>query len=136
MAKNAPRLRPGGDSPLNGTVVSSLLHYKVVLGASDTTVRIYDSSGTESSEGAPHGLEVVDAYVVMNGAGAASDAVKITDGTSDITDDLDVSAAGDTDRVAFGEIDDANATIAKGGQLYVVSTSGALCDVHILARAT
>jgi hypothetical protein len=83
-------------------------------------------------ESAPKKFRVVDWWVVMTGAGAASDTVKLTDGTNDITDAVDLSSAGDTDRVAGGEIDDAYHELDKGDSLKVATASGATCIVYAL----
>ena len=122
---------PGGSpAPDNGSISSDgYINYK--LDASDTTVSIW-------SKNAPYKFRVVDAYVVMHGAGAASDAVKIERGDgaasetfNDITDDLDVSSAGDTDILRFGELDDAQWEVDRDESLRITSTSGALCEVFI-----
>ncbi len=76
--------------------------------------------------------EVILVWAIMNAAGAATDKVKLDDGTSDITDDVDVSAKGDTDLFLVGEIDDAKSLLAKGSTLTVTRTSAAPVDVFIL----
>lgn len=123
---------PGGSpAPGNGSLGSvSLLNYK--LGASDTDIDIW-------SKNCPYKLRVVDAYCVMHGAGAASDAVTLKRGDgaasesfNNISEALDVSAALDKDIVRFASLDDAQWEIAKDESLRITSTSGALAEVFIL----
>jgi len=84
-------------------------------------------------------FRVMDCWVIMAAAGTASDTVKLTDGTSDITDAADLSGAGDTDRVRVGELDDANYSISKGGALKIVTAGGPATDhmhVYVLCART
>ena len=98
------------------------------------------SSGATSSAASSYDLiakadfkfRVIDSWLVMTGAGASSDTVKLTDGTNDITDAVDLSSAGDTDRLAVGEIDDAYYTIDAGGTLKAVTASAATCIIYAL----
>jgi len=122
--RNAGRHTPGGDAGSTGNGgVPFVVHVKMESG--DTTNKIYDAE-------LPGKHRVLDAWYVMHGAGAASDTVKITDGTNDITDDVDVSAKSDKDRANFGQIDDARYEIADAGTLAVTTASGALVEVYIL----
>lgn len=98
---------------------------QVATAASDTSYRIWDKS-------CPRSCRIVDAWGVMTGAGAALDTVKITDGTNDISDTVDLSGLGDTDRFAIGELDDAYVDIAEGGSLRVVTVSDALVRLYIM----
>jgi hypothetical protein len=94
------------------------------FGASDSSLNLVQDAAFK--------FKIITAWVVMNGAGDSFDTVKLTDGTDDITDTLDVSSAGDTDLVSFGELDDAYATIEKGGDVVAETASGALVDVYAL----
>ena len=78
-------------------------------------------------------VEVVLAWGVMTGAGATSDTVKITDGTHDLTDTVDVSSKVDKAIFLFGTLDDAYRGVAAGTSLHAVNASGALVDVYLLA---
>lgn len=84
------------------------------------------------SGNAPFKFRIIDWWIVMIGAGASSDTAKLTDGTNDITDAVDVSSAARYAIVAGGEIDDAYHEIAKNGTLNVTTASGALCIVYAL----
>ena len=93
--------------------------------AATDTYKVYDAD-------CPDKLRVIDAWGVMTGAGAGGDTVKITDGTNDITDTVDLSAVGDTDRFAIGEIDDAYHDILPGGSMSVVTASAATVTLYIM----
>lgn len=93
--------------------------------ASDTSKSVWDGS-------CPRNCRILDAWGIMTGAGAALDTVKLTDGTNDISDTVDLSSAGDTDRFTVGELDDAYTDISEGGSLKVVTASDALCRVYIM----
>jgi len=75
---------------------------------------------------------VVAVWGVMTGAGAASDTVKVTDGTNDITTAQDVSAKGDKALFMFADIDDARRDITAGISLHAINASSALVDVYVL----
>lgn len=97
---------------------------------------VLKSTGTASEtifDAASPAMEIIDCWGVMTGAGGASDTFKLTDGTNDITDAVDLSSAGDTDRLSVGEIDDAYSTLAEGDTLTVARASSAPVDVYILA---
>jgi hypothetical protein len=81
---------------------------------------------------APFKVRVLQAFGTMTGAGAAGDTVKLTDGTNDVTNAVDVSAKGDKATFQFGEVDDARHDIAANGTLKVVTASDALCLVTII----
>lgn len=59
-----------------------------------------------------HKIRVLDAWVVMSGAGTAGGLVTLKESANAISDAVDVSAAGDTDVVRVGEIDDAQHEVA------------------------
>lgn len=132
MAKDKMRVHaPGGSpGPSNATIGSeSLLHYKLASG--DGNVDLW-------SKNAPYKFRVGEAYVVMHGAGATGDKVKLQRGDgaasetfADITDDLDVSSAADKSINRFTTYDDAQWEIDKDESLRIVSTSGSLADVFI-----
>jgi len=70
---------------------------------------------------------------IMVGAGAGGDTAKLTDGTTDITDNVDVSGKADKELFQFATWNDATATIAAGGAIHLVTASDALAEVHLLA---
>ena len=75
---------------------------------------------------------IVRVWAIMTGAGGADDTLKVTDGTNDITDTVDLSSLGDTDLFDVGELDDAYTDIAKGGSIAVTTASDALCRVYVM----
>lgn len=98
---------------------------RVKASASATPTYIFNAN-------CPFPVLVTLAWHVMTAAGAASDTVKITDGTNDITNTADVSAASDKALTFFTSIDDAYHAINTGGTLRVVTASDAAVDVYVL----
>lgn len=76
-------------------------------------------------------MRVIKAWGIMTGAGAAADTVKLTDGTNDITNTVDVSALADKAYFDFN-IDDAYYKLQKDDTLKVVTASDALCEVYVM----
>lgn len=66
---------------------------------------------------------VVDAWLVLKGAGTTGSAVTVKNGSNAISDAVDVSAGGDKDRFGVGELDDAQHEIAAGGTLRISTAS-------------
>jgi len=108
---------------------SDIFLCEVQCEASGTPFKIFDSD-------APAKFRVLDMFGYMTGAGATSDTVKLTDGSSDIVTAVDVSAYSDKDIIRAAAIDDAKNEIAAGGSLHVVTASGALCKVFVLCEWT
>lgn len=98
------------------------------MGASDTTGDFFGGAAV------PFDCRVIDVWAVMTGAGAGSDTYKVSQvrgaTTTDITDTVDVSAAGDRDIMRAGEIDDAASDLKPGDFLRVTTASGALVRVY------
>lgn len=68
---------------------------------------------------------VIDAYIVLTGAGVSSAIITVKNGSSAISDDMDASGAGsDTDIVRAGTIDDTYYEIDAGGTLRVTTATG------------
>lgn len=81
-----------------------------------------------------HKTRVVDAWVVMRGAGVATTLLTVGNGAAAITNGMDVSGA-DKAVVRAAEIDDAAHEIAAGGSLRVTTSVGATqpaCTVYVL----
>ena len=76
-------------------------------------------------------FRVVGVTGIMTGAGGASDTVKVTDGTNDITDTINVATLADKSVFSAATIDDAYWNISVGGDLKVETASGALAYVII-----
>lgn len=70
---------------------------------------------------------MLDVTVLNKGAGTASDTITITDGTTAITDAIDISGADKTVARA-ATIDDAVYAIAASGTLRVTETDGGGSD--------
>lgn len=116
------------DNSLNGNKVAD-------VGDSDTAggvpvVYRIDTDGSGSSTKnvtVDSKIRVIDAWCVLNGAGAASDTVTVQETGNAITDAMDVSGS-DTDIVRAGQIDDANHEIDAGGTLRVVHSDDSGSD--------
>jgi len=97
--------------------------YQATAGAAGPTFSITTDS--------PLKFRIIDWHIVMTGAGAGSDTAKLTDGTNDVTNAVDVSSAADTAVVDGGQINDLYHEIDKGGTLNVVTASSAHCIVYV-----
>lgn len=91
------------------------------------------SAGTGGTATLPTGFSyrVIRVWYVMTGAGGGSDTAKITDGTNDITDTLDVSSASDKDIKVAAQIDDEYHDVTGGLSLTLVVASSATCIAYI-----
>lgn len=81
-----------------------------------------------------HKTRVIDAWVVLTGAGVALATMTVKNGANAITNAMDVSGA-DKAIVRAAEIDDARHEIAAAGQLRVTGAGGATmpdCIVYVL----
>ena len=82
-------------------------------------------------------VRVIDAWLVMKGAGTAGSTVTVKNGATAITEALDVAASLDKAIVRFTSIDDAQQEIAAGGTLRVskASTGGDFpgAELYVLA---
>jgi len=79
--------------------------------------------------------QLIDAWVIMSGAGAAADTVKIQKvraaSATDVTAALDVSAFADNQMGRFVSIDDAQHEFQEGDNVRILTASDALCRVWI-----
>lgn len=82
-------------------------------------------------------IRVIDAWLVMKGAGTAGSTVTVKNGATAITDVLDVSAKGDKEIVRFTTIDDAQMDIAAAGTLRIshASTGGDFPGAELYVHA-
>lgn len=83
-------------------------------------------------------MRIADFWVVLKGAGSASDTVQLFNGANAISDALDISAGGDKDVFRAGELDDAYHEVAASGTLRVTVTDGGgsdvpACQAYVLA---
>lgn len=80
----------------------------------------------------PHKIEVLDVWCVAGAAGGAGDTITVKNGSTAITNAIDLNIA-DKTRAAAGTIDDAQVQVAAGANLVVTGASGVTADVYILA---
>lgn len=82
-------------------------------------------------------IRVIDAWLVMKGAGTAGSTVTVKNGATAITNVLDVSASLDKAVVRFGSIDDAQTDIAAAGTLRIshASTGGDFPGAELYVHA-
>lgn len=99
---------------------------EVITVAGTSSYKPYDADN-------PAKFRVIDAWAYSALAGAG-DTVKVTDGTTDITDAMDMATDKALKRATT--IDDAANEIAFDGTLEVVTASGAICRVFILCVHT
>lgn len=81
---------------------------------------------------------VIDAWVVMRGAGTTSDTVQVKNASSGITEALDIAAAADNAIVRFTQDAHATRQVSAAGSLAVTCTSGSGTDappmsIYVLA---
>jgi len=75
-------------------------------------------------------LEIVDSWVIMDEGGSGTDKVKLTDGSNDITNDIDLSAAADNS-INRHKVDDAYSSLTANSTLRVVTTNDVKCRVFV-----
>lgn len=76
-------------------------------------------------------VKVIRVWGFMTGAGGASDTVVVKNGSTAITDTIDVSALADKEVFEAATIDDAQWVVKKGGSITVTSASDALTHIFI-----
>lgn len=108
-----------------------------VIGSIPVVFRINIAAGALATKNVvmTHKVMVIDAYVVLAGAGVANTVLTVGSGANIITNTIDVSGS-DTAVIRATTINDANQTIAAGGDLRVVTTVGATqpaCVVYVTA---
>lgn len=121
QAKNSSTL-----TGMNATNVANVADDNV-LGGIPLIHRIAIASGANANYdvAVTNKSRVIDAWVVMNGAGTAGCTFAVQNVTDPITDSVDLSSAGDTDVLRAGEIDNDYHEIAAGANLRgVIASSG------------
>lgn len=81
-----------------------------------------------------HKTRVIDAWVILTGAGVATTTLKVQNGATTITDAMDVSGS-DKAIIRAATIDDAQHEIAAAGTLTIKTETGATqpaCTVYVL----
>lgn len=120
----------------DGTIVGNNAA-DAVIGSIPVVFRIAIAAGALATKNVvmTHKVFVIDAYVVLTGAGVANTVLTVGSGANIITNTIDVSGA-DQALVRATTINDANQTIAAGGDLRIVTTVGATqpdCVVYVTA---
>lgn len=119
---------------LDGTVAKVVADVNVI-GGFEVLHRIDIAAGALANTDVvlTHKTRVIDAWVIMRGAGVSTTTLTVKNGTSAITDALDVSGA-DKTIVRAAEIDDAAYEIAAAGTLRITTAVGAsqpACTVYV-----
>lgn len=109
---------------LSGTQVATMAAANAV-GGIPVLHRFTVASGAngDSDITLTHKTLVTDFWVVLKGAGTAGSTVTLKNGSSAISDAIDVSGGGDKDVFRAGEIDDAQSSVAAAGTLRVSKAS-------------
>jgi len=120
---------------LDGTIAKVVADDNVI-GGIPVIHRIDIAAGAlaETDVTLTHKTRVVDAWVVLTGAGVASTTLKVQNGATTITDAMDVSGS-DKVIIRATTIDDAQHEIAAAGTLRVKTETGATqpaCTVYVL----
>jgi hypothetical protein len=109
-----------------------------VIGALPLLFRIAIAAGALATKNVlmTHKIRVVDAWVVLAGAGVALATLTVGNAGVAITDALDVSGV-DKAVIRAGAIDDAHHEVAAGANLSITTATGATqpaCIVYVLAE--
>ena len=125
LAANAVTEAKMAAASLTG-LVAAVVGDKNVIGGLDVIHRIDLSAGAlaDTDVVLTHKTRIVDAWVVLRGAGVANTVLTVKNGANAITDAMAASGA-DTAVVRAAQINDANYEIAAGGTLRVSSSVGA-----------
>lgn len=110
---------------INGRVMASVADDNVIGGV-PLLHRIDITAGAlgDTDVTLTHKTRVIDAWLVLRGAGVATTTLQVKNGNNAITDAMAASGS-DTDLVRAASIDDANHEIAAAGTLRVTSLTGA-----------
>lgn len=110
---------------LDGTDVSNVADANVIGGV-PVIFRINITAGALGNTDVvmTHKVRVIDAWLVLRGAGVATTTLQVKNGANAITDAMDASGS-DQDLVRAASIDDAYHEIAAAGTLRVTSAVGA-----------
>jgi predicted RecA/RadA family phage recombinase len=113
------------ENSLTGTVVGNTANANVV-GGIEVVHRVDIAAGALGNTDVTltHKTRVIDAWLVLRGAGVASCTLQVKNGTTAITDAMAASGA-DKALVRCASLDDASWEIAAGGTLRVTSAAGA-----------
>jgi len=110
---------------LDGTIAKVVADANVIGGVPVLhTIAIAAGALAETDVTLTHKTRVIDAWVVLTGAGVASTTLKVQNGVTTITDAMDVSGS-DKAIIRAATIDDAQHEIAAAGTLRVKTETGA-----------
>lgn len=125
LAANAVTEAKMAAASLTG-LVAAVVGDKNVIGGLDVIHRIDLSAGAigDTDVVLTHKTRIVDAWLVLRGAGVANTVLTVKNGANAITDGMAASGS-DTAVVRAAQINDANYEIAAGGTLRVSSSVGA-----------
>jgi hypothetical protein len=114
-----------GSASLNGTQVATVANANVI-GGIPVVHRIDIAAGAlgDTDVVLTHKTRVIDAWLVLRGAGVATTTLQVKNGANAITDAMAASGS-DQAVVRAASLNDANWEIAAGGTLRVTSATGA-----------
>lgn len=132
------------EDSLSGFEVQGMDTSNPEIGTLPLVIRIAVSGGAASANidtVLEFGIEIIKAWVHLEGAGTTSDTVQLLSSTNAITEALDISTGSDHDEVEFATFDNAYKTIAAAGTLRVAAVDGGGTDrpdmkVYVLAVRT
>jgi hypothetical protein len=134
IKKVSPGFSTPADATLNGAKLATVGD-KGVVGGIPVIHRIDLAAGAlaDTDVVLTYKTRVIDAYLVLRGAGVASTVITVKNGATAITDAMAASGA-DKALVRAASLDDAQWEIAAGGTLRVTSSAGATqpaCTVFV-----
>lgn len=103
-------------------------------GAPTSIIRVTTVSGTTAytaASGLTRPVRVVAVYGVMTAAGGAGMTLVVNNGSTAITETLDLSAAGDKEVFSAATIDDAQYLVAKNGSINVTTAGNLASELYI-----
>ena len=138
---NVLKVSPGFSTPADATLTgakAAVVAADALIGGIPIILQIDIAAGSLAAKNVvmTHKIRVIDAWVVLTGAGVATTTLVVGNGADDITDDMDVSGS-DLALIRAAEIDDAFHEIAAAGSLRVTTETGATqpgCIVYVLAE--
>jgi len=111
---------------------------EAVTGAMPVLYHVSTAGGANGNESIAitRKTRVANAWVVLKAGGGTTNTITVRNGTTAITDALDISSMGDKAMSPFEELDDAQMDVADGANLNVIwssaSSDAAACEVYVL----
>lgn len=100
---------------------SSVFHVSTVVGTSAYT----------AVAGLTRPVKIVRVWGIMTGAGGVGDTVVVNNGSTAVTEVIDLSTAANKEVFGAGSIDTAQWAVSKGGSITVTSASDATTELFI-----